>query len=87
MWIIFEIAVLTGFVLVGIAAFKRTPDEMYAEAGELRASDPTIQRRGKCETAHTASCPLLVCSPIPPDMTSHVGALQRQGYIKARSQV
>ena len=36
MWIIFEIAVLTGFVLVGIAAFKRTPEEMYAEAGESR---------------------------------------------------
>ncbi|KAI0367055.1 hypothetical protein BV20DRAFT_971167 [Pilatotrama ljubarskyi] len=35
LWIIFEIAVLTGFVLLGIAAFKRTPDEMYAEAAQF----------------------------------------------------
>ncbi|CDO73276.1 hypothetical protein BN946_scf185008.g38 [Trametes cinnabarina] len=33
LWIVFEIAVLTGFVLLGIAAFKRTPDQMAAEAG------------------------------------------------------
>ena len=35
LWIIFEIAVLTGFVLLGIVAFKRTKDEMYAEAAQF----------------------------------------------------
>ncbi|KAI0741881.1 peptidase M50B-like-domain-containing protein [Daedaleopsis nitida] len=35
MWIIFEIAVLTGFVILGIVAFKRTKDEMYAEAAQF----------------------------------------------------
>ncbi|KAM5532351.1 hypothetical protein V8D89_013945 [Ganoderma adspersum] len=34
-WIIFEIAVLIGFVFLGITAFKRTPDEMYAEAAQF----------------------------------------------------
>ena len=34
-WIVFEIAVLIGFVFLGIAAFKRTPDEMYAEAAQF----------------------------------------------------
>ncbi|KAI0058995.1 hypothetical protein BV25DRAFT_1179769 [Artomyces pyxidatus] len=34
-WIIFEIAMLVGFVLIGIAAFKRTPDQMYAEAAQF----------------------------------------------------
>jgi len=32
-WITFEIAMLIGFVLIGIASFKRTQDQMYAEAG------------------------------------------------------
>ncbi|OBZ74017.1 Glycogen debranching enzyme [Grifola frondosa] len=31
-WILFEIAVLIGFVLLGLASFKRTKDQMYAEA-------------------------------------------------------
>jgi len=31
-WIIFEVGVLTGFVLIGIATFKRTTDQMYYEA-------------------------------------------------------
>ncbi|KAL1941136.1 hypothetical protein VTO73DRAFT_7348 [Trametes versicolor] len=35
LWIMFEIAVLTGFVLLGIAAFKRTPQEMYTEAAQF----------------------------------------------------
>ncbi|KAI1796633.1 peptidase M50B-like-domain-containing protein [Ganoderma leucocontextum] len=34
-WIIFEIAVLIGFVFLGIVAFKRTPDEMSAEAAQF----------------------------------------------------
>ena len=34
-WITFEVAVIIGFVLLGIAAFKRTPDEMYAEAAQF----------------------------------------------------
>jgi len=32
-WITFEVAMLIGFVLIGIASFKRTQDQMYAEAG------------------------------------------------------
>jgi len=35
LWIFFEFAVLAAFILVGIAAFKRTPDQMYAEAGHF----------------------------------------------------
>ncbi|KAH8093803.1 peptidase M50B-like-domain-containing protein [Cristinia sonorae] len=31
-WIVFEIAVLIGFVFLGIVCFKRTKEEMYAEA-------------------------------------------------------
>ncbi|EJF64240.1 peptidase M50B-like-domain-containing protein [Dichomitus squalens] len=34
-WIAFEVAVIIGFVLLGIAAFKRTPDEMAAEAAQF----------------------------------------------------
>ncbi|KAI8996560.1 peptidase M50B-like-domain-containing protein [Trametes punicea] len=45
LWIIFEIAVLTGFVLLGIAAFKRTPDEMYAEAGYHLMCNNHLQTR------------------------------------------
>lgn len=32
-WIVFEIAVLIGFVFLGIVCFKRTKEQMYAEAG------------------------------------------------------
>jgi hypothetical protein len=32
-WILFEILVLVGFLLIGIASFKRTSDEMRSEAG------------------------------------------------------
>ncbi|TFY80881.1 hypothetical protein EWM64_g3134 [Hericium alpestre] len=32
LWIVFEIGMLIAFVLVGIYVFKRTPDQMYAEA-------------------------------------------------------
>ncbi|KAA1468843.1 hypothetical protein DENSPDRAFT_863851 [Dentipellis sp. KUC8613] len=35
MWILFEIGMLIGFVLIGIAEFKRTPDQMYAEAAQF----------------------------------------------------
>ena len=35
LWIAFEVAVVAGFVLLGIVAFKRTPDEMYAEAAQF----------------------------------------------------
>ena len=35
LWILFEIAVLIGFVLLGIVAFKRTKEEMYAEAAQF----------------------------------------------------
>lgn len=35
LWIIFEIAVLTGFIILGIVAFKRTKEEMYAEAAQF----------------------------------------------------
>jgi len=34
-WILFEIASLIGFVLIGIASFKRTTDQMYAEAAQF----------------------------------------------------
>ena len=32
-WILFEVGVLIGFVLIGIVAFKYTPDELQARAG------------------------------------------------------
>ena len=32
-WIIFEAAVITGFVLLGIACFKLSKEQMYAQAG------------------------------------------------------
>ncbi|KAK7060896.1 hypothetical protein VNI00_000629 [Paramarasmius palmivorus] len=32
-WITFALGALVGFALLGIFVFKRTPDEMYAEAG------------------------------------------------------
>ena len=35
LWIIFEIAVIIGFVLIGIVAFKLTSDEMYAQAAQF----------------------------------------------------
>ncbi|KAI0322819.1 peptidase M50B-like-domain-containing protein, partial [Amylostereum chailletii] len=33
-WLVFEVAFLIGFVLLGIAVFKRTPAEMRSEAGQ-----------------------------------------------------
>jgi len=41
-WILFEIGVLIGFILLGIAIFKRTPDQMYYEACTLR--NPILSR-------------------------------------------
>ncbi len=38
LWIIFEVVVLTGFVLLGIACFKFDKDQMYAQAGESDSS-------------------------------------------------
>jgi len=32
LWIIFEVLVLVGFILAGLAAFKKTPDQLIAEA-------------------------------------------------------
>ena len=32
-WIAFEIAVLTGFVLLGVTCFKLSKDQMYTQAG------------------------------------------------------
>ena len=34
-WILFETGVLIAFILLGIAIFKRTPDQMRYEAGKL----------------------------------------------------
>ncbi|ESK94900.1 hypothetical protein Moror_14067 [Moniliophthora roreri MCA 2997] len=34
-WITFQLGGLVGFSLLGIFVFKRSPEEMYAEAGEL----------------------------------------------------
>ena len=33
LWIMFEVAVLIGFVLIGIASFRYTPEELQAQAG------------------------------------------------------
>src|SRR5260221_5040283 len=35
-WIVFQLGSLIGFIFLGIAAFKLTPDQMNAEAGEFR---------------------------------------------------
>ena len=35
LWIIFEVGVITGFVILGIAAFKLDPDEMRAQAAQF----------------------------------------------------
>ncbi|KAF4569824.1 hypothetical protein EYR40_008804 [Pleurotus pulmonarius] len=35
LWIIYSAGVLAGFVILGIAAFKRTPEEMMAEAANF----------------------------------------------------
>jgi len=35
LWILFEIGVLIGFVLLGIVVFKRTNAEMLEEAAEF----------------------------------------------------
>ena len=32
-WIIFQLCWLVGFVLIGVASFKLTPDQMAVEAG------------------------------------------------------
>lgn len=34
LWLIFELGVITGFVLVGIVCFKYDRDQMYAQAGK-----------------------------------------------------
>ncbi|KAI0027800.1 peptidase M50B-like-domain-containing protein [Vararia minispora EC-137] len=34
-WILFEVATLIAFVLIGIVSFKRTPEQMQAEAGRF----------------------------------------------------
>ncbi|KAH9166723.1 hypothetical protein EDB89DRAFT_2002009 [Lactarius sanguifluus] len=34
-WITFQLAWLVGFVLIGIASFKLTPDQMYVEAARF----------------------------------------------------
>ncbi|KAL0567642.1 hypothetical protein V5O48_014350 [Marasmius crinis-equi] len=34
-WIFFELGVLAGFSVLGILVFKRTPEEMYAEAAKF----------------------------------------------------
>lgn len=33
LWIMFEVAILTGFVLLGVACFKYDPEDMAAKAG------------------------------------------------------
>ncbi|KAJ8521537.1 hypothetical protein ONZ45_g1733 [Pleurotus djamor] len=35
LWLLFSVGVLTGFVILGITAFKRTPEEMLAEAANF----------------------------------------------------
>ena len=40
-WILFEIGVLIGFILLGVAVFKRTPDQMRYEAGTSRDIFPS----------------------------------------------
>lgn len=35
-WIVFQLGSLIGFIFLGISAFKLTPDEMNAEAGEFQ---------------------------------------------------
>jgi hypothetical protein len=37
-WIVFQLGSLIGFIFLGIAAFKLTPDEMNAEAGKFQAN-------------------------------------------------
>jgi hypothetical protein len=49
-WIVFQLGSLIGFIFLGIAAFKLTPDEMNAEAGKFQAN-PT-------QTSHF---PMFVC--------------------------
>ena len=36
----FQVAVLIAFVLIGIASFKRTTDQMYLEACTCRYASP-----------------------------------------------
>src|SRR5260370_17264504 len=35
-WVVFQLGSLIGFIFLGIAAFKLTPDQMNAEAGKFR---------------------------------------------------
>ena len=39
-WIVFQLGSLIGFIFLGIAAFKLTPDEMNAEAGKFQILPP-----------------------------------------------
>lgn len=38
LWIVFEVAILTGFVLLGIECFKLDSDQMAAQAGTYPTS-------------------------------------------------
>ena len=38
LWIVFQLAILVGFILLGVTVFKRTPEAMKAQAGELLVS-------------------------------------------------
>ena len=41
-WIVFQLGSLIGFIFLGIAAFKLTPDEMNAEAGKFQANSTPL---------------------------------------------
>src|ERR1700755_2858270 len=41
-WIVFQLGSLIGFIFLGIAAFKLTPDQMNAEAGKYQVNSTPL---------------------------------------------
>lgn len=47
LWILFEVAVLIGFVLLGIACFKLDEDQMKSQAGKRHHSALNISSHAR----------------------------------------
>jgi hypothetical protein len=47
-WIVFQLGSLIGFIFLGIAAFKLTPDQMNAEAGKFQPNSTPLNLTSPC---------------------------------------
>lgn len=63
LWIIFEIGILTGFVLLGLACFKLNAQQMYAQAGTSLFSTLLANADDKVVSPQRSSSRRDACTP------------------------